>query len=81
MDGGTMLEMSFRNPPESTKPWTYWYWIDDNISKEGITKDLEAMAEVGIGEAFIGNVTDTRLNFVNPGGRSVKWLTADWCLC
>ena len=67
-----MLEMSFRNPPESTKPWTYWYWIDDNISKEGITKDLEAMAEVGIGEAFIGNVTDTRLNFVNPGEQERK---------
>ncbi len=71
-DGGTALEMAFRNPPESAKPWTYWYWIDDNISKEGITKDLEAMAEVGIGEAFIGNVTDTRLNFVSPGEQDRK---------
>ncbi len=46
--------------------------IDDNISKEGITRDLEAMAKVGIGEAFIGNVTDTRLNFVNTGEQDRK---------
>ena len=31
----------FRYPPDVTRPWCYWYWISDNISKEGITKDLE----------------------------------------
>jgi len=50
------LEAGFRRPPEATRPWCYWYWISDNISKRGITRDLEAMARVGIGEAFIGNV-------------------------
>lgn len=46
----------FKNPPEDTKPWTYWYWINNHISKEGITKDLESMAGLGIGAAFIGNI-------------------------
>jgi hypothetical protein len=32
--------------------WYYWYWIGDDISKEGITKDLEAMKEAGIGGAL-----------------------------
>ncbi|HWQ93095.1 MAG TPA: glycosyl hydrolase, partial [Clostridia bacterium] len=50
------LERGFANPPVSTKPWCYWYWISDNISREGITKDLEAMKRAGIGEAFIGNI-------------------------
>ncbi len=50
------LETGFHAPPDATKPWCYWYWINDNISREGITRDLEAMARVGIGEAFIGNV-------------------------
>ena len=22
-------------PPDTTRPWCYWYWISDNISKEG----------------------------------------------
>ncbi len=52
----TALEKGFHNPPENTRPWVYWYWINDNISREGITRDLEAMARVGIGEAFIGNI-------------------------
>jgi hypothetical protein len=50
------LAAGFASPPESTKPWCYWYWISDNISKEGISRDLESMARVGIGEAIIGNI-------------------------
>ena len=50
------LEKSFANPSEATKPWCYWYWLDGSISQEGITKDLENMAEVGIKRAMIGNV-------------------------
>ncbi|NLP12646.1 hypothetical protein GX408_19765, partial [bacterium] len=50
------LIQGFHHPPESTKPWVYWYWISDNISRQGITRDLEAMASIGIGEAFIGNI-------------------------
>lgn len=50
------LQQGFANPPEQTKPWCYWYWITDHLSKEGITKDLEAMARVGIGEALMGNI-------------------------
>ena len=25
------LERGFAQPPASTKPWVYWYWISDNI--------------------------------------------------
>ena len=50
------LERGFAQPPAATKPWCYWYWISDHLSKDGITRDLEAMARVGIGEVFIGNI-------------------------
>ena len=40
------LKENFKSPPEATKPWCYWYWLAGDISKEGITKDLENMAEV-----------------------------------
>ncbi|MCB0664789.1 MAG: hypothetical protein KDC80_03160 [Saprospiraceae bacterium] len=42
--------------PDSTRPWVYWYWISDHISREGITRDLEMMDSLGIGAALIGNV-------------------------
>jgi hypothetical protein len=51
-----MLAEGFTNPPDSVKPWVYWYWISDNNTREGVTRDLEAMAEAGIGEALIGNI-------------------------
>ncbi|RYG38286.1 glycoside hydrolase family 2, partial [bacterium] len=67
------LEDGFAHPPVSTKPAVYWYWISDNLSREGITKDLESMAKVGIGEAYIGNV-DT-----SPQDRGkVKVLSEEW---
>ena len=70
------IEKDFKNPPEATKPWVYWYWISSHITKEGITKDLEAMREAGIGEAFISNVHDSA---VKPG--DVPVLSEKWWGC
>ena len=39
----------FRSPPHEAKPHTWWHWMNGNVTKEGITADLEAMARVGIG--------------------------------
>jgi hypothetical protein len=49
-------ESEFKNPPASVKIHTWWHWLDGNITKEGITKDLEAMKEQGIVQATILNV-------------------------
>lgn len=45
------LADGFRNPPNSAKPHTWWHWMDGNVTKEGLTADLEAMKQVGIGGA------------------------------
>ena len=37
------------NPPDSARPGVYWYFMDGNLSKEAMTKDLEAMRTAGIG--------------------------------
>ncbi|MHA4893278.1 glycosyl hydrolase [Pedobacter sp. PWIIR3] len=50
------LEASFANPPDTLQTSVYWYWMSDNISKEGVVKDLHAMKSVGINRAFIGNI-------------------------
>lgn len=51
------LEKDFQNPPDATRPRCYWYWMDGNYTKEGITHDLEAMKRVGIGEGYIGLIS------------------------
>lgn len=50
------LEKGFINPPHSARPHTWWHWMNGNISREGITADLEAMKQVGLGGAQIFNV-------------------------
>lgn len=46
-----ILLTGFQNPPESAKPHTWWHWMNGNVTKEGITADLEAMKRVGIAAA------------------------------
>lgn len=48
-----LAEHEFLNPPPSARPHTWWHWMNGNVTKEGITADLEAMARVGIGGAQI----------------------------
>ena len=50
------IQDTFLHPPESIQTSVYWYWMSDNISKEGVVKDLYAMKSVGINRAFIGNI-------------------------
>ncbi len=49
------MENLFLNPPDSSKPWVFWMWMNGNITKEGITLDLEAMKRMGIGGAICFN--------------------------
>ncbi len=66
------IQSDFTSPSHGNTLWCYWYWIGDDISKEGITKDLQAMKEAGIGAAFIGNI--------NPAEEdgNVPMLSEDW---
>jgi len=42
------LKEAFKNPPSTSFPGVYWYFMDGNLSREEMTKDLESMKEVGI---------------------------------
>ena len=52
----SQIESGFKSLPDSLKTSIYWYWMSDNISREGVVKDLQAMKSVGINRAFIGNI-------------------------
>ena len=54
--GPDTLAHGFASPPASARPWVYWFWLDGNITREGITADLEAMRRVGIGGVLIMEV-------------------------
>ncbi|MGA2533761.1 MAG: glycosyl hydrolase [Candidatus Aminicenantales bacterium] len=50
------LAGNFVRPPDSARPWVYWFWLNGNITREGITADLEAMKRAGIGGVLIMEV-------------------------
>jgi hypothetical protein len=52
------LEQQFQNPPESAMPGVWWHWMGCNVTKEGITRDLEEFKRVGIGGATIFGMAD-----------------------
>jgi hypothetical protein len=46
--GGDALERGFDDPPASARPRVWWHWMNGNITKEGIQRDLDWMHRVGI---------------------------------
>ena len=68
-----LLKEGFVTPPDSIQTAVYWYWISDNISREGVIEDLKSMKRAGINRAFIGNIGLSDI----PYGK-VKMLTPEW---
>jgi hypothetical protein len=66
------LTKGFISPPDSARPGVYWYFMDGNMSKEGMTRDLESMKKAGI-----GNLIFLEVNVGVPRG-SVDFLSNKW---
>jgi hypothetical protein len=65
------LAEDWTRPPPSAKPWTYWYWMNNTVTKEGITRDLEAMADHGIGGVYLFSIGGGNA-LVNPAVPSLS---------
>ena len=52
----TPLESGFKNPPQESRPKTWMHALNGNMSKAGLTKDLEAIADVGVGGVLLFNI-------------------------
>lgn len=71
------MEAEFKTPPASVQTGVYWYWIEGNISKEGVIKDLEAMKAAGINRAFIANIGGAGTGDPNAL-RKVEFMSDEW---
>jgi hypothetical protein len=72
MCAGQELYARFEDPPAGARPWVYWYFMDGNRTREGITADLEAMKAAGIGGALMLEV-----GIGIPRG-PVKFMSPEW---
>ena len=65
------LESLFTTPPASVRPWLYWYWMNGNVTPEGLKADLESMQRSGIGGAMAFDIGMGPAGTVIP--RSPQW--------
>lgn len=70
---GSTLEEEFRDPPNSARPRVWWHWMNGNVTKDGIAKDMAWMKRVGIGglQNFDANlntpqIVKQRLIYMHP---------------
>ncbi|MFD2572664.1 glycosyl hydrolase [Spirosoma soli] len=75
----------FRNPPESAKPGVLWMWMGANLSKEGITKDLEALKKEGFNRTTMFSLADVTTPWACDIGKSptpelISWTEPWWKL-
>jgi hypothetical protein len=47
------LESGWANPPTEARLRAYWWWLNGNVTKEAITRDLQEMKAKGFGGALI----------------------------
>ncbi|MDW3651915.1 MAG: glycosyl hydrolase [Bacteroidia bacterium] len=78
------LLSGFQNPPNEARPRVWWHWMNGNITKEGIQKDLDWMERTGIGgfhnfdaNLFTPLVTEKKLVFMTPEWKEAFRFTTD----
>ena len=68
------LRHDFEAPGEDCRPLVWWHWMNGNVTKDGIRKDLTWMHDIGIGGVFLfdagnfkGQVVNERLPYMSEG--------------
>lgn len=72
---GDRLAAGFATPPPAARPYTWWHWMNGNVSAEGAERDLRWMHSVGIGgvQLFEGALDTPRV--IDP---PLLWSTPGW---
>ena len=74
----TSLEQDWDNPPIDARLRGYWWWLNGNVTKEAITRDLEEMKAKGWGGALIcdaGGASQDKNDNVRHGP---TFFTSEW---
>ena len=50
---GDALDEGWRKPPLQARLRAYWWWLNGNVTKAAITKDLEWMKAIGMGGGLV----------------------------
>jgi len=68
----------FAKPPDTVKPWAYWWWLKGNVSESSITRDLEAMKRVGIAGLLMFDARGYHEGHVPPPESRMEFMSPEW---
>ena len=74
------LWTAFATPPESARPWCYWWWVNGHADRQTITADLESMKRLGFGGILMidsRGYWENDEHVVNPKAE-LGWGTEGW---
>lgn len=62
------------HPNQNTKPWAYWWWMGNSVTKNGITQNLKAYKDAGFGGLHIIPIYGEKGDEVNY----IEYLSPYW---
>ena len=66
----------FVSPKGKARVQTWWHWINSNVSREGIDRDLKSMSENNYGAAIIFNISGS--DAIRAPEGAVKFNSKEW---
>ena len=72
------LEEGWQNPPNEARLRAYWWWLNGNVTKESITRDLEQMQAKGFGGALICDANGAAQDGNAPVPHGPTFFTPAW---
>ena len=76
------LDKVFAEPPARSGINVWWHWQGANVTKYGITRDLESMKKAGVASATIFNIQDVGWDsterFKDPFCPGMTYMSPEW---
>lgn len=72
------LEVGWEKPPQDAQLRAYWWWLNGNVTKEAITRDLEAMKAKGFGGALICDADGSSQDGNDRAPRGPVFFSPEW---
>jgi len=72
------LERGWTNPPKDARVRAYWWWLNGNVTKESISRDLEQMKAKGFGGALICDADGSSQDGNDRAPHGPAFFSAEW---
>jgi hypothetical protein len=77
-EDGDPLERGFARPPRDARLRAYWWWLNGNVTRAAITRDIEEMAAKGFGGALICDAGGAEQDGNDRVPHGPTFFTSEW---